>query len=256
MRLWPVLLLLAGCGGPPRADVVLAPVDPNLHVPDYARRPFERFSRANAIAITLREWRAFGAMVDDGPPRAEPYPRADNDPGLWQRVGDYWWGGLDAGSRESGWTPRYNEFGSPYAGPAPAWSAAFISYVMRTAGAGGLFTYSALHADYINAAANGTGALQAERPDRYAPVPGDLICLPRGEARGLRFEDLPAPRFTAHCDLVVAATATSLTVVGGNVGASVTMKHVPVAGGLIAPGGAVLDERYDWFVVLRVRYEA
>jgi hypothetical protein len=33
-----------------------------------------------------------------------------------------------------------------------AWSAAFIDYVMRIAGAGHRFPYSSTHADYINAA--------------------------------------------------------------------------------------------------------
>ncbi len=255
MRLWP-LLLLAGCAAQP---IVLADrPPPDQHVPDYARRPFEPFSRTNAIAIAMREWRAFGSAIDDGPPRAEPPgpQRTDNQPGLWQRVGDYWWFGLDAGSREGGLTPRYDETGAPYPDAAPAWSAAFIAYIMRAAGAGPGFTYSPLHADYINAAANGIGVLQAGAPDRVAPVPGDIICLPRGEAQNLRFQDLPANRFTAHCDLVVAASPAELTVVGGNVGASVTMKHVPVAAGLLAPAGRVLDSRYAWFAVLRVHYDA
>ena len=33
-----------------------------------------------------------------------------------------------------------------------AWSAAFVSYVMRIAGAGARFPYSASHSDYINLA--------------------------------------------------------------------------------------------------------
>ena len=256
MKFWLPLLLLAECATPP--VVLTAPKPPpDQHVPDYARRPFEPFSRTNAVAIAMREWRAFGSVVNDGPPSNEtPGPaRADNQPGLWQRVGDYWWFGQDAGSRQSGWTPRYDEFGAPYPGAAPAWSAAFISYIMRVAGAGDRFTYSPLHADYINAAVNGIGVLQAGPPDRVPVTAGDIICLPRGEARSMRYQDLPAPPFTAHCDLVVAASADQLTVVGGNVGASVSMKHVPVAGGLLAPGGRVLDSRYDWFVVLSVRYD-
>ena len=174
---------------------------------------------------------------------------------MWQRVGDYWWSGQDAGSQESGWTSRYNEFGTPYDEPAPAWSAAFISYIMRTAGARDRFTYSPLHADYINAAARNEGALHAEPPERYAPMPGDLICLGRGPARDMRFEDLPAPRFFAHCDLVTDARPNQLTVIGGNVGAAVTLKHIPVtAEGLIWSDGHPVDARYAWFVVLRIAY--
>ncbi len=256
-----LLCLLGACTARPPAPVVTqAAVPPDLHVPDYAKRPFEPFSRANAVAIAEREWRGFGSPVNDDPPgRAQPRAlRLDQQPGLWQRVGDYWWLGQDALSRQSGWSSRYDEFGTPYAGDAPAWSAAFISYVMRSAGAGDRFAYSPLHADYINAAAEGRGVLHAERPEAYAPQPGDLICYGRADARSLRFEDLPAPRFLGHCDLVVQALAGQLAVVGGNVASGVTLKHVPVTdGGMLAgPDGRLLDGRYGWFVVLRVAYDA
>ena len=250
----------------PRAAV--GPASPlpdlrDLRVPDYARRPFEPFSRANAVAIALREWRAFGSVVNDDPPDLRPDPpedlRPDRQPGLWQRVGDYWWSGQDAGSAASGWSSKYTEWGTPLsAAGSPAWSAAFISYVMRTAGAGDRFTYSPLHADYINAASAGLGALAAERPDAYAPQPGDLVCAGRGAARGLRFDDLPTARFPSHCDLVVTATPGQLSVVGGNVFGGVTLKHVPTTpeGWLAGPDGVVLDGRFPWFVVVRVAYDA
>ncbi len=256
------LLLLAACAPskPTVPAVGIAPVvAPDLHVPDYAKRPFEPFSRRNAVAIALREWRAFGSVVNDDPPgpTGPPALRLDHEPGLWQRVGDYWWFGQDANTRESGWTSRYDEFGTPYQKDAPAWSAAFISYVMRAAGAGERFTYSPLHADYINAAKQEIGALRAERPDGYAPAPGDLICTGRGAARSMRFDDLPAGRFLSHCDIVTEARPGQLTVVGGNVDAGVTLKHVPTTmdGKLATPGQPPLDGRYAWFVVVRVGYE-
>ena len=34
-------------------------------------------------------------------------------------------------------------------------------------------------------------------------MPGDLICLGRGSARDLRYDDLPAGQFPGHCDIVV-----------------------------------------------------
>lgn len=257
-------LLLAGCAAPKPPDtapsaIALRPLPPDQHVPDYAKRPFEPFSRANAVAIALREWRAFGSPVNDDPPGPDG-PRSlrlDRQPGLWQRVGDYWWLSQDAGTKQEAWTSRYDEFGQEYGGIGPAWSAAFISYVMRTAGAGPRFTYSALHADYINAAARGEGVLRAERPDTYAPQPGDLICTSRASNRELRFDDLPAPSFYAHCDVVIDHEGGQIRVVGGNVDAGVTLKHVPTTpDGLLAPPGErVLDPRYPWFVVLRVLYE-
>ena len=46
--------------------------------------------------------------------------------------------------------------------------------------------------------------------------------------------------------------------IGGNVDDAVTLTHVPATpeGRLATPDGAVLDTRYNWFVVLRVLYEA
>ena len=58
----------------------------------------------------------------------------------------------------------------PRARTAYAWSAAFVSYVMRIAGAGARFPYSASHSDYIDIAKqmtlhHATGWLiSAERP--------------------------------------------------------------------------------------------
>jgi len=46
-------------------------------------------------------------------------------------------------------------------------------------------------------------------------------------------------------------------VVGGNVDGAVTLKHVPTTpdGHLATQGGAILDTRWPWFVVLQVLYE-
>ena len=259
-----LLLLLGACAGrtQPSAGIALQPggVATDAHVPGFARRPPDGFNRQNAVAIAQREWRAFGMNVNDDPPDQQNPPRdlrMDHQPGMWQRVGEYWWLGQNAGTQEEDWTSKYNENGTPYSGDAPAWSAAFISYVMRTAGAADRFTYSPLHADYINAAARGEGAIRAERPDTYPPQPGDLICAGRGASRNIRFESLPAPSFFGHCDLVIQALPGQLVVIGGNVDASVTMKHVPTgpAGLLAEPGGQPYDSRYNWFVVIRVLYD-
>ncbi len=251
-------LALAGCAQPPPP--------PDLFVPEFARRPYEPFSRTAAVAIALREWRLFGQPVDDAAPGTEPAATGDDKPeraaGLWQRVGEYWWLGLDAGRPERAWTGKHDQLGrvfAPQDDATYAWSAAFISYVMRIAGAGRRFPYSPSHSDYINrarAAPAGT-VLTAEPLTRYAPELGDLICQGRGAGRDLRFEDLPAGHFPAHCDIVVDRQPGQIAAVGGNVDDAVTLKHVPVApDGLMAgPDGRPLDSRYPWFVVLRVNYD-
>ena len=242
----------------------------DAHVPDFARRPYEPFTRADAVGIALREWRAFGQLIDDDPPDTRPPPapedKPERQPGLWERVGEYWWLGQDAERPEAAWTGKHDDAGGAFDARkdyAFAWSAAFISYVMRSAGAGARFPYSPSHATYINIARQmslneTTGwAITAAAPDAYAPQPGDLICFSRTR-RPLRFADLPtAHGFPAHCDVVVAVATQELSVVGGNVDDAVTLKHVPVTadGRLAMPGGAVVDTRYPWLVVLRVQYD-
>ncbi len=273
------LLALAGCGGGARptspAEIVVRPPSRAPNLPDFVARSYEPFSRSAAVAIALREWRLWGQGVDDDPPGTRPRPLPDAKlermTGFWQRVGEYWFMGEIAGATEASWTGKHDANGTPFdpGGDADfAWSAAFVGYVMRIAGAGDRFPYSKAHHDYIDAArevsiARDAGrtppywAVAAERIDVYAPLPGDLICFPRTK-KPLRFEELPAGTFAAHCDIVVAADSGTLSVVGGNVDDSVTLKHVPVTpdGHLALPGTAPLDERYPWFVVLRVLYEA
>ena len=238
--------------------------------PPFSRFAYAPFAREDAIQIALREWRLFGSPVDDDPPGTRPPPGDDKPeryPGLWERVGEYWWESQDAGSVFAYWTGKHDSNGQVFAASQDghyAWSAAFISYIMRIAGAGDRFPYAPSHAEYINAAraqadGNGTWVVTAERPEQYAPVAGDLICLGRGASRALTYDDLPTGSFPGHCDFVVQAAPGQLSVIGGNVDDAVTMKHVPTtqAGLLMDPAtGAVVDTRYPWFVVLRVAYDS
>jgi hypothetical protein len=145
--------------------------------------------------------------------------------------------------------------------PEFPWSAAFVSYVMRIAGAGPHFPYAPDHAHYIDIAkemALGQASgwvITAERPSAYAPQPGDLVCFGRGRAASLTYDDLPAGFFPAHCAIVVdTAVPGEISVIGGNVDDAVALTHLPVTpdGKLAGPDGIVLDTRYPWLVVLRL----
>ena len=257
----PIVAALSACATPQVTP-------PDAHVPPFARVPYEPISRDAVVAIALREWRLFGSPVDDSPPGsyrpATPGDKPERQQGLWQRVGEYWWLAMNAGAPEAPWTGKHDANGSVF--PADedgdyAWSAAFVSYVMRIAGAGARFPYSASHSDYIDIARqqsldhSARWLISAERPESYALQPGDLICLGRGRARDLRYDDLPARHFPGHCDIVVdTAVPGQIGVVGGNIDDAVTMKHVPVTpdGKLATPDGVVLDARYPWMVVLRL----
>ena len=250
------LFLFSACMGNPM---------PDAHVPPFAKAPYETFTRAAVVAVALREWRLFGQNLADPETDATRIIKSEREEGLWQRVGEYWWLGLDSGSPGSAWTGKHDGNGAmfdPLGDGDYAWSAAFVSYVMRIAGAGQRFPYSADHADYINAARlvslgdTKRWLVAAERVQDYAPRPGDVICFGRGAARGLRYEDLPTPAlFTSHCDIVVDTMIPGqIAVLGGNVEDSVTMNHVPVTadGKLATPDGIVLDTRFPWMAVLRL----
>jgi hypothetical protein len=241
----------------------------DAHIPDFARLPYEPFSRAAAVAIALREWRLFDGQLDDNTPGQVPlanFGSSERSDGLWQRVGEYWWLGLDSDNQFRSLTGKHDQHGTVFPKQRDelyAWSAVFVSYVMRMAGAGNKFPYSESHSDYINEASKASLGLiprrgvLAHRVAAYAPQLGDLVCFGRDENRGLRFEDLPADHFLAHCDIVVAVPPGRISIVGGNVDDAVTLKHAPVSskGRLAGPDGNVLDARYPWCVVIEVLYD-
>jgi hypothetical protein len=104
------------------------------------------------------------------------------------------------------------------------WSAAFVSWVMRKAGAGSAFKYAASHSSYISAAkanriADNTNPFKAYRLSEVAPRVGDVVCRSRSGSKATY--DTIRPGMKTHCDIVVAVKPGELTVVGGNVANSV-----------------------------------
>ncbi|MGE4480582.1 DUF2272 domain-containing protein [Acidocella sp.] len=229
------------------------------HAPPFASVPYEPFSRSAAVAVALREWRLWGSQVEhDGGAGYVQHAAtmAERQQGLWQRVGEYWWEGMPAGEPDARWTGKHDGAGKifPVAKNGDfAWSAAFISYVMRIAGAGAHFPYAPDHATYINYAARPYRPgklLIAENPKDYAPRLGDLVCFPRGRARNLTFQDLPTSfLFPAHCAVVTGGGPGRVDVVGGNVEDSVMMEKLHADA-----QGRLAGNQENWFVVLRVLY--
>ncbi|WP_246091475.1 DUF2272 domain-containing protein [Swingsia samuiensis] len=283
-----VLLALAGCSSsnssvrstPAQtpmaqyANGTVGPVGYDGHVPDFATRNFEPFNRQDVAAIALREWRMFGSPVADDDPEnkpdaSDPALKPERIPGLWQRIGEYWWIGQDPYETEASWTGKTDADGTRFNALHDAhyaWSAAFISYVMRVAGANDRFPYSPNHSTYINAAASGqSSGLTAHDPSSYAPKLGDIICVGRGRSRSVTFSKLPtAYGFPAHCGIVTATNQSAppfgreISIVGGNVEDAVSLTHVPVdAHGMISDStGHSYDTRYPWCAVLEVHYDA
>jgi peptidoglycan hydrolase-like protein with peptidoglycan-binding domain len=134
-----------------------------------------------------------------------------------------------------------------------AWSAAFISWVLRKAGAGSNFAYNSYHSTYIAAAyknqqQRSANPFKAYSRTQVAPRLGDLICTTY-TSNGVRPPaDVSLVRANTpgyHCDIVVQSTGGQLTVVGGNVGDTVGTKSVK-----IDSRGYITDSAY--FGVLQV----
>lgn len=173
------------------------------------------------------------------------------------------------------------------------WSAAFISYLMKTAGfSAAEFAFSDSHFVYVQAALEASAAEAAGRSTRYAfracdvrttrPRAGDLLCATRGDSGVVRFDALgsaiaahpPGLGFPMHCDLVVRADRggdAKLESIGGNVVQSVTLTRMTLnadkvlsdgyitrapAGEECAGGGQPCPahlSRRPWVVLLQLR---
>jgi hypothetical protein len=110
------------------------------------------------------------------------------------------------------------------------WSAVFISYVMRTAGAGPAFRYSAAHQYYVAAARknrldrNTSNPFWAFRATEIAPQIGDLVCASRSDS-GATYDNIGDPQSRAtHCDVVTEVRPGQIRVIGGNVSQTVGEK--------------------------------
>jgi hypothetical protein len=140
------------------------------------------------------------------------------------------------------------QIASPSFQAATPWSAAFISWVMRKAGAGGKFKYSASHSVYTAAAkanriAQNDSPFKAYRISEVTPRVGDLVCKSRAGS-GATYDTI-RPGMKTHCDIVTGAGPDGLEVVGGNVSNSVSKGRVH-----LDSAGHIKDPNY--FAVIRI----
>ena len=238
----PTLLLLsavvfaAGCATPPTGAPPLTPsvdVTPNFLVPS---------ARERMVFLARQEWALFGRAVavrgPDGTVQLafEGEAAHEAQPAMLSRVLMYW----------------YAVTRSPIVGrqgELEPWSAAFVSWLARSAGLPPEeFPATVLHWDYIERflGARGGERFVARDPRAYAPRVGDLVCISRSSAV-VDFASLR--RGPYHCDLVVAAAAGAIEVVGGNVGDAVALARFAAdERGLLRPR----DDR-SWVAVIEQR---
>ena len=98
-----------------------------------------------------------------------------------------------------------------------AWSAAFISWIMRSSG-GVNFPVHQTHAHYVRATMENTlndkGDFKAYSLEDKKPEPADIVCKRRGSSNAT-FGDVPIGD-TLHCDIVTDVYNGYIEVVGGN----------------------------------------
>ncbi len=181
--------------------------------------------RTAAVVLATQEWNRWnkGALKE-------------TDPKMRAVLTDYWLTGTGSKRHETNWWS------------AVPWSAAFISWVMKKAGAGTDFKYAASHSVYTAAAkanrlAGNTNMFKAFRITEVAPRIGDLVCKARAGS-GATYDNIRAGMKT-HCDIVTSVTPNQLTTIGGNVSNSVsqTIVKTDAAGKIVSPG---------YFAVIRV----
>lgn len=199
-------------------------------------------TKRRILAIAVREWQEFGAPeIDFTNGAAQPLLSglAENDPRVFPNVLAYW------NAVRSGWEDYIRDQKLLYqsgngAWSDEAWSAAFISYVMRSAGVDrDDFPWSAGHRNYIDALIQrhrtyGPAAVfQVYDVTQYAPQPGDLVCADRSlplsrriTSVAERLAELGSSR-PMHCDIVVEVQPGRIGTIGGNVGHSVAKSWFP-----------------------------
>jgi hypothetical protein len=163
--------------------------------------------RDNMVKLAQQEWLRWGK----GSLR-------ESDPKMRGVLQEYWKTGAGQVRTEPNWWS------------ATPWSAAFISWVIKKAGGGNAFRYSAAHSSYIKAAknnrlANNSNPFRAYRINEISPQPGDLVCACRESCRA-NYDNVNSGMPT-HCDIVTEKHPGYIITIGGNVNNTVGRKTVP-----------------------------
>jgi hypothetical protein len=146
---------------------------------------------------------------------------------VYDDIKRYW---ESIGWNENQWTPT-----------GTAWSSAFISYIMRKAGAKDDFKYASSHSEYIveaikNRKENNNNKFKAYKLNEKKLELGDLVCYARQD--GVTYNSTGS--YASHCDIVVSIDGNSADGIGGNVSDSVSKKKIPLENGYVKEG----DKRF------------
>lgn len=137
------------------------------------------------------------------------------------------------------------------------WSAVFISWVMKAAGAEEHFDYSRAHWRYVSAAKNNMERRAKQNPfwafpiDMITPTIGDLVCKGRAGSNAT-FSNIDQPK-KSHCDIVVKVDSGEIATIGGNVSNTVgkTVVKLDNKGFVSTVGG-----QRNYFAIVRTRNDS
>ncbi|MER8811259.1 DUF2272 domain-containing protein [Mesorhizobium australicum] len=175
------------------------------------------------IKVARREWTRWGGPMEkiDGTLLGFTDPRMEAKHPFWTYVGEYW---KSIGSNLDGRDD-------------PAWSAAFICYCFKEAGAKKRFPYQDNHSIYVSQIDSGKFAgLSLEDPGATPLAFGDLLWASRtghdcrtppssfadAKKELKKIREKKADSFCSHCDIVVELRIGEADVIGGNVKQAVT----------------------------------
>ena len=173
-----------------------------------------------------------------------------------------------------GWAPKTKDIRDSLWEENHPWSAVFISWVMKTAGAGSQFKYATCHSAYIvwtkkNMAAKKSKAMfnVYEVCDKRAawPEPGDLLCKNR-DGKTFSLNTITATDIS-HSDIVVEVNKETRTIVtiGGNVRNTVNKRiiHLDADGYIERTAewqitddevGNPAGSQYEFFAVIKIKH--
>ncbi|WP_187970098.1 DUF2272 domain-containing protein [Aquibium microcysteis] len=179
------------------------------------------------LRLCDQEWRFFGGQTYDLTGNTTTIGHKEQEDGFAERIGVYWKDGADL----SGINGTNTDW---------PWSAAFISWVSKTAGAGARFRYSSQHSVYISQAIRDRSTKRedagywCERLNERKPMVGDIVCWAR--ETGVDYDHQKGGDYKSHCDVVVEVAGDKAWVIGGNIGNSVTRRPLALtAEGFLSP---------------------
>ena len=133
-----------------------------------------------------------------------------------------------------------------------AWSAAFISYIMKKSGAGDDWKYSPSHSTYITASIknrkeNNKNPFKGYKPEEVKLAEGDLV----GKLRQTGVTYDTTGTYLSHTDVVTAIKLKEgyAESIGGNVGNSVSMTKIPLTADGHIDNSKVKGDKY--FVIVK-----